>query len=44
MECRAIPSLGDLCVGQHRSLNPGEAGALFKLVEREPNRDSRARR
>jgi 23S rRNA pseudouridine2605 synthase len=36
--------LGDLRVGRHRRLNPGEVGALFKLVEREPNRDSRARR
>jgi 23S rRNA pseudouridine2605 synthase len=35
---------GDLRVGRHRMLNPGEVGALFKLVEREPNRDSRARR
>lgn len=35
---------GDLRVGRHRRLNPGEVGALFKLVEREPNRDSRARR
>ena len=36
--------LGDLRVGRHRRLNPGEVGALFKLVEREPNRDARARR
>jgi hypothetical protein len=36
--------LGDLRVGRHRGLNRGEVGALFKLVEREPNRDARARR
>ncbi|WP_246001897.1 pseudouridine synthase [Allorhizocola rhizosphaerae] len=36
--------LGDLRVGRHRRLNPGEIGALFKLVEREPRRESRARR
>jgi hypothetical protein len=36
--------LGDLRLGRHRRLNPGEVGALFKLVEREPNRDARARR
>jgi hypothetical protein len=35
---------GDLRVGRHGRLNPGEVGALFKLIEREPNRDSRARR
>lgn len=28
--------LGDLKVGRHRRLNPGEIGALFKLVERHP--------
>jgi len=36
--------LGDLRVGRLRRLNPGEVGALFKLVEGEPNRDARARR
>jgi 23S rRNA pseudouridine2605 synthase len=35
---------GEVRVGRHRRLNPGEVGALFKLVEGEPNRDSRARR
>ena len=35
--------LGDLRVGRHRRLNPGEVGALFTLVEGESNRDSRAR-
>jgi 23S rRNA pseudouridine2605 synthase len=36
--------LGDLRVGRHRRLNPGEIAALFKLVEREPRRETRARR
>jgi 23S rRNA pseudouridine2605 synthase len=36
--------LGDLRVGRHRRLNPGEVDALFRLVEHEPSRDARARR
>jgi len=35
--------LGDLKAGRHRRLNPGEIAALFKLVEREPDKDPVAR-
>ncbi len=35
--------LGDLKAGRHRRLNAGEIAALFKLVERQPDRDPAAR-